>query len=151
MSSPELERFLSRRDVDLAVTDQIESLQVRVREGMAILGRRREHAVVALTRSARALTGWLTGSCVLAALTLPGTVISTATGSGPVATASFLAMVVLGFRLAQTLRDRAQLASLDGRYDGQLEQARSKEELLSFAEGVLEDTRTLAGPHENRG
>ena len=49
LCAPELERYLSRRSVDLLVTDQIEALQVRVREAVAVLERR----VVRATEEAR--------------------------------------------------------------------------------------------------
>ena len=54
--APELERFLSRKSVDLLVTDQIEAIEVRVRKGIEVLDRKIEAGIEVARKRVAALT-----------------------------------------------------------------------------------------------
>ncbi len=140
--APDLERYLARRSVDLTVTDQLEALQVRVRRGVEVLARKIEEGI-RITGRAAAVLGTLVALCLIAA---------NAFFLELWARAAFLAAAgMAGTFFVRAVLDWDHLRGLRGRYTGGVEQARTAEDLLAFAERVLENARALGAVPDNQG
>jgi hypothetical protein len=142
--APEMDRLLSRRHLDLAVTNQIEALQVRARAGVEVFQRRLQ---VARARAQRRLT-LLAGALALCfALAAAASAITWAPGheyNGWLATALGLSGAAFaGFAFARLGLDAVQLRRLLGRYTGYIERAETAGELLAFSEQVLDEARRV--------
>lgn len=149
--APDIERYLSRNNVDLLVTDQIQALQVRVRRGIEVL----ERKVEAGLKRARQLGVGLAAAvlCGLSVLVFHAVLWARGRTSGGQGVASeilwTLALIVGGLTLAaaialvRVILDARQLTKLAGRHTGGHEQASTPEEVLDFAGRALEDARAL--------
>jgi hypothetical protein len=135
--APELERYLSRRHVDLAVTDQLEALQVRVRAGLDTFQRRLDRARAAARARGWILTASLAAGVLLLALGGPWLRIPTA-----------LVTAASAIALGRLVLDRIQLRRLHGRYRGRVDACRTADELLNFAEEALAEARALGAAPE---
>lgn len=146
LAAPELERYLSRHRIDLLVTDPIEALQVRVREGVAVLERRVERARRAARRRLTGLLALLLAHALLVAFLLREATNPGGSLSGPALFLLLLASAALPVSAGAILRlarDLAQLRALEGRYSGRAERITSRDELLAFAGRVLDEARAL--------
>ncbi|HVR76044.1 MAG TPA: hypothetical protein VMT52_17060 [Planctomycetota bacterium] len=149
--APDIERYLSRKNVDLLVTDQVQALQVRVRRGIEVL----ERKVEAGRKRARQLGIGLAAAvlCGISVLVLHAVAWARGRTSGSQGAASevlwTLALIVAGLTLASAIAlvrvilDARELTKLAGRHTGGHEQARTAEEVLDFAGRALEDARAL--------
>jgi hypothetical protein len=150
VQAPELERYLSRRSVDLLVTDQLEAVRVRVEKGIEVLERKAREGIRAGRRRAAALGATLAVGLLLAAAHLLLVVTGRLSGTGPVellltliAGLALLAALVAGMQLATALRDVRLLARIPGRHRDRLAGADTADRLLAAAEEALEEARAL--------
>ncbi len=132
--APDLERYLSMRKVDFAMTDQLEALQVRVRRGVEVLEGR---IVRGIETSRRLLITWsVTAGVLLGAVVCS---IHVPAFAAALTICCVLSMVPLG----RVIQDAFQLRTLKGRYAGFVELARTREQLVDFAESALREAREL--------
>jgi len=148
--APELERFLSRKSVDLLVTDQIEAIAVRVRKGIEVLDRKIEAGIEVARKRIAVLT--LCGVAGLLLLIphclawadgkLEGRDFATLLLWG-LAGLVLIALFVVDIALVRAFADKAQLQHLAGRYTRGVDEAGTIGELLAHAEIVLNAARKL--------
>ncbi len=134
VTAPDLERYLSMRNVDFAVTDQLEALQVRVRRGVEVLESRLARGI----EKARKLSlGWaiVAGVCFGGALCM----LHLPAFAAAAALLGISALVPLG----RVIVDALQLRALQGRYAGVVELVRTKEQLVELAEKALGEAQHL--------
>lgn len=151
--APELERFLSRKRVDLLVTDQIEAIEVRVRKGIEVFDRKLQAGIKVARKRAAVLT-----ICAVAGLGLllltpycltwaddgkPGSHDFATLSLWGLASMALIAVIIADTALERALADRAQLQRLAGRSTQGVEEAGTIEELLAHAESVLATARKL--------
>lgn len=148
--APELERFLSRKSVDLFVTDQIQAIEVRVRKGIEVLDRKIEAGIRVAKKRITVLTlCGVTGLLLLIPLCLawangkPGGRDGTTLLLWGLASLIVVALVVVNIALVRTIADRGQLQNLAGRYTRGVEDADTIDELLAHAESALAAARKL--------
>jgi hypothetical protein len=148
--APEIERYLSRRHVDLLVTDQLEALQVRVARGIEVLERKIASGLKAARSRALLMVGTAAAGFLLAAahgVLVAGGALQEggprATVLWIVAVLAMAAALLAAVELVGALSDAAKLQRLAGRYRGGVESARTPAELLDFAEQALADARAL--------
>lgn len=150
--APELERFLSRKSVDLLVTDQIEAIAVRVRKGIEVFDRKLQAGIKVARKRATVLTVCaatglglllLTPYCLAWAEAKPGDRgLATLTLWG-LAGVALIAVVLVDTALERALADQAQLQRVAGHSTQAVEEATTIEELLAHAESVLTTARKL--------
>ena len=143
--SPDLERYLDRAHVDLAVTDQVDALKVRVRRGLEVL-ERGAGAGIDVAVSQRRWSSFAAGVIV-------GVTVATTQVSGGLNASPFVPMVVVVgvvvaaifmYRAWNAHLDRARLAVLRTKFCGdQIEELTSVESVLSYAERVLSAARRV--------
>jgi hypothetical protein len=149
--APDIERYLSRKNIDLLVTDQLQALQVRVQRGVEVL----ERKVEAGRKRARQLGLGLAAAvvCGLSVLAFHAVAWARGTTSGGHGLASeilwTLALIVAGLTLAASIAlgrvvlDARELAKLAGRHLQGHEQAQTAEQVLDFAGRALEDAMAI--------
>ncbi|MBI4601224.1 MAG: hypothetical protein HY721_04605 [Planctomycetes bacterium] len=155
VAAPELERYLSRGSVDLAVTDQLEALQVRVRRGVDVLETKLAEGLRAARReitSQSVRTGAFAAMGAFLAVKMPPWELpwGLPRGESPAAPLLWAALglilvrVVFGIAwIARAAADRTRLADLQGRHAGIAERARTAEELLALSEQALADAHAI--------
>jgi hypothetical protein len=140
--APELERYLDRAQVDLAVTDQIEALQVRVQRGLEVLERKAAEGS-AMARRLIASQGIRSGVFAAAAAVLGFKLPP----DQPLlwAVLGLLALRVIAglVWVVRARNDRAALRRLAESARGGLEGASSAEQVLAFGQRTLEAARAL--------
>lgn len=148
--APELERFLSRRSVDLLVTDQIEAVKVRVAKGIEVLERKAREGMRAGRRRAAVLAATAVAGVGLAAAHAIFVLRGRLPGEKPaqillslIALLALLAGLVAAMRLAAVIGDMARLSRLLGRHGHGIEAARTPGQLLELAEEALAEARAL--------
>jgi hypothetical protein len=148
--APELDRYLSRRSVDLLVTDQIEALRVRVAKGMEVLERKTRAGIRAGRRRAVVLAATLAAGLLLAAAHAVLAARGGLRGEEParlllslIATLALLAGLIAGARLVRVLGEVARLTRILGRHGRGIESADTPERLLDLAEKALEEAREI--------
>ena len=143
MRAPELDRFLSPRHVDLLVTDQIESLQVRVREGIRVFERRVEQALGRATARTRPCLVMLVLGLLLGVLAAPEMPLHQTPAAWVLVLLGVFAIVFCGPYTLRLAADRRQLERLRRRYEGGVERFTTSAELLAFAEQVLSEAKAV--------
>jgi hypothetical protein len=156
--APELERFLSRASVDLLVTDQVESLKVRVAKGIEVLERKTLEGI----RRGRERAVMLAVTLVLGvgvagahlALLLLGK-LPRAKAATPILTliaalALFIGLVA-GKKLVVLLGDVRRLSRTAGHHGAALAAARTQDEVLQLADAVLAEARELGAVEAEGG
>jgi hypothetical protein len=149
--APELERYLSRRSVDLLVTDQVEAIKVRIAKGIEVLERKARDGIRAGRRRAAALAATFVVGLLLAGAHAVLAARGRLPGDDPVAAAlsliaacALLAGLVAAMRLAAVIGDMARLRALLLRRHGRgLETAGAAAALLDLAEEALAEARAL--------
>jgi hypothetical protein len=143
--APELERYLGVGAIDLALTDQLEAVRVRVEAGIQLLESRVLAACVAACRR----QGWLcaalgiavgAGSATILAGMRSYPVFSVATVMVASAGAGFA-----GERWAMLRRDLKLLRALKGRYGPAVARCSDTGGLLEVAKAIEAEVRTVAG------
>jgi len=147
--APEIERYLSRGNVDLLVTDQVEALKVRVARGLEVLERRAK-----LARQVAHGRALLDALIAVLGLLLPGVHALVASsgrleGGGAAAGAALWALAALSLAvgvaaivdLVRVLGDSRRLRLLDRDHAPALEAAKTSEEVLRLAEEALANAR----------
>ena len=150
--APDLSRYLDRRNVDLAVTDQVQALQVRVRRGLEVFQRRLTEARSAL-RLGFALRSGLLGAATFVTTELSRQLYSGGEdasslvwlGAGLGAVPALLAAVAV-VRLRQDHRQLTMLAARCARID--LDAASTSDQVLAIADDVLAAATTLGAVPE---
>jgi len=132
--APELERYLSMKEVDFAMTDQVEALQVRVRRGIEVLERR-------LAEGLRVARRWNLTWAVVAGFSASATLCLV--GYPLAALASVLIFALSVLCLVEGMADTVRLRALRGRYTGLVELARTRDELVEYARRALADAMAL--------
>jgi hypothetical protein len=148
--APELERFLSRRSVDLLVTDQIEAVKVRVAKGIEVLERKARQGMQAGRRRAVGLAATAVVGVVLAAVHAILVVRGRLPGEKPVqmllsliAALALLSGLVAAMRLVTVIGDMMRLSRVLGRHDQRIAGATTPGQVLDLAEEALEEARAL--------
>jgi hypothetical protein len=141
--APELDRLLSPRGVDLMVTDQLESIQVRVRAGLDVLARRRTAALASLSKRRRGLYGFISAGLVMAVLGAPGMVGFDWFAPGGLLAMGCLSITAALVPLRGVQHDYTLLNCLDERYDGGVEHCADSSELQAFAAIVLAEATDI--------
>jgi hypothetical protein len=132
------------------VTDQLEALQVRVRRGIEVFDQRIRAGLRVARRRAAVLLATAVAGLSLLGLHVFASEHGIFRGGGfparvlwLLATLAFLVALAAVPLCVLAFLDMRRLSRLRGRYTGEMERARSAEELLEFAEKVLDEARRL--------
>lgn len=151
MTAPDLERYLDPRNVDLAVTDQVEAVRVRVARGLEVFERRRLDGLAAARRCLALGATLFAVCCVAGYLAGPPLVSDAGAGFRPWAVAGAAAGGALwaASLLLRAGLDRLRLRRLSGRFSpGDLGNLESSREVLDYGKAVLEEARALGAVPE---
>ena len=132
--APDLERYLSMREVDFSMTDQVEALQVRVRRGVEVLEKRLEATALLARKRARAWS-LVVGVAACGALCLIAQPLLAVGAAFPGLGACV--------PLAGYLADLSLLREVAGKHSRLVDVARTREQLLRFAAEALAEAREL--------
>ena len=145
--APELERYLGVATLDRAVTDQLQSVQVRVDAALRLIDARALAAFLAGWRR----QAWLAaGSGVLAGAVVSAVVAAASYEPLVCSVVGFVGLVAFGFcahRWRALRRDLRALRDLRVRHRGALEACVCVDDVLALASRIEDEVRTLAAPH----
>ena len=140
--APDLTRYLDRSQLDLAVTDQVQALQVRVRRGLEVFEKRRAKALDAAKLTMVNHTTVIILCAVVAAFAATAQLwISTS--------AALIAGSGFAIALIRAAFDRFQLRRLENRFRVKdIDSAQTVDEILAIADEVLNTAATLGAVPE---